>query len=622
MIALPASWTEPYPLTLSSKILEHLAVRHSLRGGALGQELRNVLRTSGPEGLVRFPIHEVQCLPGVDVLNLMHIRQMLAFYQKNSTVVVPGVDPEANAKASWLEAEDACQLTNRLFTQARGSFVWDDEFRHQAHVTTVSLAPNFVKLLAKMRGIIKTVLGKAPAIADLKLRFGPGSTTSIKRNMSCPQEKLAEQPTCSYKLFASGFLPTLLSSMPHYTEAHGDPVTTFSEVESGDEVAVYAVNVVLTDGSVQFVLKNALTRRAMESQPTLNSMFQLGLGGEMTVKMRRAGINLRDQGANRAAAKVGSINNELVTIDLSSASDMKALELVREVIPEDWFALLDAARCTTTTLDGEVVRLEKFSAMGNGFTFPLETLIFWAACHSVAEHRDEILCYGDDIIVHREDAEKVVWALTVCGFKVNTKKSYLNGPFRESCGSDWYRGISVRPYYQKTGITAMQLFQLYNFYIRNYELGEKPGMFSNVVLGYIHPDLVRYGPDGYGDGHLISKFYVLRRNRMMKRSGWGGGFFKTFKLQGARIKSRFPCDYVTPLYVTYVQERPSNDGTAASLLVKDSQPVMFATSEHNGETFGRPIWDVPIPTDTDYAAYEEVDIYTFCEGLAAPTAWR
>lgn len=612
----PAFWTKPYPEALSLKILEHLSTRHALRGGELGYKLLAELRRGNVEFLVRYPIHEYQSQEGLNPLELINIRQMLGFYQKNSMLRIPGVDPEAAAKSTWLEAESRCQQTNALLKQARGSLVWPDDLSSGIQPrweSSVSLTPKYVKLLTKMRGIIKTVLGKAPNVDELKLRFGPGSTATIKRNCSCPQEKLAEQPTCSYKLYASGLLPSVLASLPHYVACHGVSVTSFSDVLTRDDVTVYAVDVRLTDGSVQFVLKNALTRRSMESQPTLNSALQLGIGGEMTKRMSRAGIDLTDQGKNRAAAKMGSVTNESVTIDLSSASDMKATELVRWVMPEDWFTLLDAARCATTTLDGEVIRLEKFSAMGNGFTFPLETIIFWAACRAVAKHRDDILVFGDDIIVHADDADDVVEALEMCGFKVNTKKSYLTGPFRESCGSDWYRGMSVRPYYQKIDITAMELFKLYNFYIRNDEFGEKPGTFSNVVLSYIHPDLLRYGPDGYGDGHLISAYYQVRRNRMMSRSGWGGGFFRTFRLQGASKISRFPCDYVTPLYVTYVDGDPSDPDGLWRKPWCDTSPVKFSPS-------GRPIWDIPLPPDIMNAPYEEADIYTFCEGLHPPTA--
>lgn len=175
----PAVWTEPYGETLSSKILEHLSTRHALRGGALGLELLSHLRRGDIEYLVRYPVHEYQSQDGLNPLELANVRQMLGFYQKNSTLSLPGVDPEAAAKQSWLEAEAQCQSTNALIKGARGHLEWPDDLSSgepPKWTTSVSLVPNFVKLLTKMRGLIKTALGPAPSIDELDLRYGPGST--------------------------------------------------------------------------------------------------------------------------------------------------------------------------------------------------------------------------------------------------------------------------------------------------------------------------------------------------------------------------------------------------------------------------------------------------------------
>jgi hypothetical protein len=53
--------------------------------------------------------------------------------------------------------------------------------------------------------------------------------------------------------------------------------------------------------------------------------------------------------------------------------------------------------------------------------------------------------YGDDIIVRSAVAPRVLKYLQVCGFTANRKKTFLSGPFRESCGTDWFEGEDVRP---------------------------------------------------------------------------------------------------------------------------------------------------------------------------------
>jgi hypothetical protein len=102
-----------------------------------------------------------------------------------------------------------------------------------------------------------------------------------------------------------------------------------------------------------------------------------------------------------------------------------------------------------TKVDGTWVHLEKFSSMGNGFTFELETLIFWAissVCQNV-HNEFNVHVYGDDIIIPSESYSDVEAALTFFGFSLNEEKSFKEGAFRESCGSDYFNGVAVRPYY-------------------------------------------------------------------------------------------------------------------------------------------------------------------------------
>jgi hypothetical protein len=86
--------------------------------------------------------------------------------------------------------------------------------------------------------------------------------------------------------------------------------------------------------------------------------------------------------------------------------------------------------------------------MGNGFCFPLETLIFASLCETAYQESSlpsDYSVYGDDIIVRKSVANRVVELLKLCGFTVNRDKTFLSGPFRESCGADWFKGEDVRP---------------------------------------------------------------------------------------------------------------------------------------------------------------------------------
>lgn len=152
-------------------------------------------------------------------------------------------------------------------------------------------------------------------------------------------------------------------------------------------------------------------------------------------------------------ARMGSLDGSIATIDLSSASDTVARELVRLILPTDWLLLLESLRAPITYVDDRPVFLEKFSSMGNGFTFELETIIFRTL---IATLGIPGMVFGDDIIVPSEHYKMVFDALSYFGFIPNMKKTFGEGPFRESCGGDYYQGEAVRPFYLEEIPTSPQ----------------------------------------------------------------------------------------------------------------------------------------------------------------------
>jgi hypothetical protein len=141
--------------------------------------------------------------------------------------------------------------------------------------------------------------------------------------------------------------------------------------------------------------------------------------------------------------------------------------VVRFLLPHEWFERLDLCRSKVGFLDGKWLRYEKFSSMGNGYTFELETLIFWSLAISCVQllglNPFEVIVYGDDIIVPSLAYDYLIEVLTFCGFTANSSKSFREGPFRESCGKDFYNGHEVRPFFQKESLSEVQtLFRLAN----------------------------------------------------------------------------------------------------------------------------------------------------------------
>lgn len=205
------------------------------------------------------------------------------------------------------------------------------------------------------------------------------------------------------------------------------------------------------------VPKTFKINRPIGIQPSLNLYFQLGLGEWFKRRLHsKWGIDLRNQERNRLLARIGSRDGNFATIDLSSASDTISSEVV-EFLFHDTPVLeyMKKLRVQYTSFDNFSHLNQKFSSMGNGFTFELETIIFASivrhsmlACGVVTTEFNHSV-YGDDIIIPVECYDYVVEMLEFFGFSVNKEKSFRDGPFRESCGSDFYNGYPVRSLYSK-----------------------------------------------------------------------------------------------------------------------------------------------------------------------------
>jgi hypothetical protein len=233
----------------------------------------------------------------------------------------------------------------------------------------------------------------------------------------------------------------------------------------------YDVPYVITNSNrIAFVPKDARTLRTIAIEPSLNVCLQLGVHSYMSDRLKKFGNAIDDQSRNQDLACRGSVltfGHSFATLDLSQASDSVSTELVRWLLPSDWFSLLDDIRCDSGIVEGSPILYEKFSSMGNGFTFALETLIFWALSKAVsslvADSYDSPSCYGDDIIVGDREAALLLETLRFCGFRVNPEKSFVVGPFRESCGADWHSGIRVTPHYvRKCTFRCTDVYSLLN----------------------------------------------------------------------------------------------------------------------------------------------------------------
>lgn len=130
--------------------------------------------------------------------------------------------------------------------------------------------------------------------------------------------------------------------------------------------------------SLSFVRKSRDIARSICTEPTLNMFFQLGLGEIIGERLKsRFGIDISVQpDRNKRLARLGSLDDSLVTIDLESASDSVSCSLVESVVPEYMQDVLWQIRTPKVRVGADEHLLHMVSTMGNGFTFPLQTAIF------------------------------------------------------------------------------------------------------------------------------------------------------------------------------------------------------------------------------------------------------
>lgn len=524
----------------SIKLVERLARQCKDLGGPLTNQVFNLVMEHRWLELIDFQIDYNWTFTTDDFI---YARQIQGLVEKQDFLDL-GIDKESVAYEKFLLSEEMCRATNARLEDLS------------------SLNGDVSAVLYYASQKIAKVLGDVPKFDALDICFGPGANTSTKSLISNSRVKMSSRLECSMNLLP--VLRELLEELPVLGYAH-------AIYESLDQ-ETYVVPVDVVPGKLAFVPKNSRGDRSIVVEPPLNGLLQKGIGSYMKDRLKRTGLDLSDQTRNQELARKGSIDGSLATIDLSMASDCISRNLVWCLLPYDWAVLLDYARTPVVeyTRNNTLINtflLEKFSSMGNAYTFELETVLFYGIAYGVCKHlrldSTDLRVYGDDIIIPSQGFKLLECVLSVCGFKLNLKKSFMDGPFRESCGSDYLNGIDIRPYYLKTLINDRVLYSMHNWFFRSGEL-----KLAKLVELETHEPTRLYGPDGYGDGHLIGN-WTSRTSRGRQRDGFEGGVFDTYTLKPKYFRKQLRCDYVFPCYSIYVR----GESSYLPLIGDESQPT-------------------------------------------------
>lgn len=328
------------------------------------------------------------------------------------------LDRKLEAYLGFFESEHTNRLTNERFSIT--SAVDHPEWWWRCE-----------KYLRKMMGPLdKTQLDRIISLA----KHGPGAVVGLGRSVRVPSSKFDIRPTVTSRL--APFLNSLMG--PTWTDYHtlgGGPT-------------------ICDSNRLSTALKNAMTDRSTCTGVHMNVFGQLGAGRHLAERLKLFGIDIRDQGLNQWLSSKAE-EWRLATIDLSNASNTMAKVPILQLVSDRWGHLLSILREEFVSSDllgmtgKRQYELEMLCAMGNGYTFPLETMLFLSVVRAIVPPKLHwcTSVYGDDIICPQEYATDVITALEYLGFSANTSKSCLAGSFFESCGTDWLFGHNVRPFY-------------------------------------------------------------------------------------------------------------------------------------------------------------------------------
>ena len=330
--------------------------------------------------------------------------------------------------------------------------------------------------------------------------WGPGASTLIKRKDASPARKFQYETGITRDL--NDLLPlSLLKAVYPLWGKHLDEVG-YPTFQVGNKVIT--------------VPKDATTNRVIAVEPGINLWFQKAVGNMIGRRLRRCGIDLRYQSKNQRLAYKGSLSNLIASVDLSSASDSIASAVVEELIPRRWFSVMDSCRSHYGSQSGQAVKWNKFSSMGNGFTFQLESLIFYAVAFCCTEYLNQdvslVSAYGDDVLLPSVCFDLFQEMMDFYGFRVNGKKSHIDSPFRESCGAHYYLGVDVKPIYLKDKVeSVLSIYRLANAIRRQalrhnvyYGCSARFRKTFELLVQKVPSALRLRIPEGYGDGGFIA----------------------------------------------------------------------------------------------------------------------
>jgi len=351
------------------------------------------------------------------------------------------------------------QLASLLKKYRFGKDVFTDEELHNRTIDSYfdvqkrlaqykPMGPLALKVVQRARSIARRILGEySPEDNILFAKFGKKSSIGCPLSLAYIDEKLTNvraftSSSQCFKWFKNDVLP-------------GDPI--LSQMVQKVDLTVQPKNLEHESLALVNVPKTWKTYRTITPLTLLSLFYSYGFGHQVTERLKDAGLDIRRlQGVHQKLVKRFSMSLTHATADLSVASDSLISESLNRILPRKWYCALKRVMThqVVFTKGGETrsAYTESVLPMGNGCTFPVETLVFYCITKAIGElaEVDGIYSvYGDDLIYPSRLHKYIIRVFPLLKLVLNPEKTFVSFPFRESCGADYYRGCDVRPFFLK-----------------------------------------------------------------------------------------------------------------------------------------------------------------------------
>jgi hypothetical protein len=444
------------------------------------------------------------------------------------------ISPTA-VRATWKKfafAEERCAESNRFWLGVSAADLSYEDILTPIDVSSFKMDSDVAFVLREAIRVINSII-VLPFRVSSSVYFGPG-VSQVARDVTAGSS--------IYKIgwYCDGMVPN----------SHYDPSLFFSDDLVDWVKSRYSGTI--TSDCIEQVPKNNLTNRCIGIGSTIGIASQHVVGNYLRRCLKHAGIDLDNLAEeHKFCAYQGSIaGSSICTLDFSSASDTLSIGLISILMNSQWSSptVRDVFRrmvncrstvyhCRNSTKD----RLyEKFSAMGNCFTFELESLIFTALGRGIQRlmyttYVDPLGCsgylpvraptsFGDDLILDIHGITDfhiciIKNILSTFGLTLNVEKSFFHGTFKESCGADYRNGKYVRGFYfHKSQLDITDFIRCINFFtihhgltlaelFNNYSIVEK--LFNKYRLDRICTSLPIMVNGLYGAYNVIPNCYVV-----------------------------------------------------------------------------------------------------------------